>query len=100
MGSDRGPGGAGGISGVCHVRIFPVARSMTLMAAPSASPPAQDVPGPTKFASAALNAMREPSGEAAIGPTSPETGGPTTVRRPASPWSLTANLKNRVSCAA
>jgi len=94
------PGGAGGISTLCHVRILPVARSTTRMAAPSASPPAQTFPGPTKFPSAALNAMREPSGETAIGPTIPETGGPTTVRRPARPCSLTANLKNRVSCAA
>ena len=70
------------------------------MAAPAASPPAQAGPGPTKFPLAALNAMREPSGEAAIGPTIPETGGPTTVRCPARPWSLTANLKNRVCDAA
>src|SRR5437762_13301241 len=73
---------------------------MTRMAAPEASPPPQAFPGPTKFPAAALNAMREPSGETAIGPTIPETGGPTTVRRPARPWSLTANLKNLVSCAA
>lgn len=74
---------------------------MTLMAAaPSASPPAQTFPGPTKLVLEALNAIREPSGEAAIGPTIPETGGPTTVRRPARPWSLMANLKNLVSCAA
>ncbi len=71
---------------------------MTLTAAPEATPPAQTLPGPAKVSLAALNAMREPSGEAAMGPTIPETGGPTMVRRPARPWPLTANLKNRVSC--